>query len=1013
MTQKAQALALAEPDTSLRAALDTACQDAGYELAVEPSAEVATSKLSARRYDALILDMTTPGAALVCLKARGKLVRNRIPVIALVEEEDEVAFARAYRAGADEVLLAGRPAALTARLRSLPKSGIPQPGASRGDAVVADADRARAEVLERVLRDAGFRVELAVDGFAARLQVGRPSLKVAVLDASLDDAPALITQARTRGARCAWIVRGRPDALEGLRTELAKLDRVAIVNAYGPPDDVLFETNRLLEPRETDGRADRRQLYGTIIRLKWDGQRETDIGYAYNVSSVGLYIRTLAAPGGSTVELELMPPGMDTFVKLKAEVIWRREFGTTRREPVPAGFGVKLIGGDLGVWISACPRALSMPPQSLRPALIEIASEPPPASTLSTVPPDAAPIDDAVLDAVAALEANAPGPPIDATTTVTKAPGPPNDPTTTETKVPGPPVPERAAAGPKRSPSTDKLRLPERLRAPIAGAFAAMTRPRKEPSPNPPKVVAKDQPTSPAPPKVTGREPQSSVEEMLLSVLGGSSPGEDVLGAAPLSIDDGEVVELGNRGAASAPSDEPPPPSIEPPPASAPQLEVRAESVPAAAPKVQPPRGNSEAPSIEVHRRPSSAAPARLDRASEEPTIEVARSDLLPQAQPPPPPPSRSSPTAAPRPAPPAAKSSPTASLKPAPANGGSWRRPSDPAELIEAEPLPSDPPKAPAGKHSTPPSKHSTMSGVGPASVGDTKNLPDLDKLAVAEKNREVQEAQLRADAKASDPLAATLPVAMMSPFPREALADGERSESKAVPEEPAAPPDAPAANPRTVSQVPPSASNIEPEPAIEIPETRSPRWLWISVFGVAAGVLSFLAVPMIRNKIAPEQPPTTPPTAAPSATAPAPVATATGAQPTAVDTNAAPETSATAAPGPAVSAAPEREVPPAAVAPSPSGAPPSATAETSADTPDESALASLEKGTGFLYVASPLQTNVYVYGILAGQTNQRLVSKCGPRFIRLGTAPGAWQSAGSVSIVKCGGFTRIQMAP
>jgi len=72
---------------------------------------------------------------------------------------------------------------------------------------------------------------------------------------------------------------------------------------------------------------------------------------------------------------------------------------------------------------------------------------------------------------------------------------------------------------------------------------------------------------------------------------------------------------------------------------------------------------------------------------------------------------------------------------------------------------------------------------------------------------------------------------------------------------------------------------------------------------------------------------------------------------------------------------------------------------------------LASLEHGAGFLYVASPLATNVYVYGNLLGPTNQRLVSKCGPRFLRLGTAPGAWQGEGFVQIVKCGGFTRVEM--
>ena len=60
---------------------------------------------------------------------------------------------------------------------------------------------------------------------------------------------------------------------------------------------------------------------------------------------------------------------------------------------------------------------------------------------------------------------------------------------------------------------------------------------------------------------------------------------------------------------------------------------------------------------------------------------------------------------------------------------------------------------------------------------------------------------------------------------------------------------------------------------------------------------------------------------------------------------------------------------------------------------------------------MASPLTTNVYLYGILAGTTNQRIITKCGPRFIRLGTELGKWQTEGLVQIVKCGALTRVEM--
>lgn len=132
----------------------------------------------------------------------------------------------------------------------------------------------------------------------------------------------------------------------------------------------------------------------------------------------------------------------------------------------------------------------------------------------------------------------------------------------------------------------------------------------------------------------------------------------------------------------------------------------------------------------------------------------------------------------------------------------------------------------------------------------------------------------------------------------------------------------------------------------------------------------------------------------------------------------------SATAVIEPAQSAAPSASAEPSTPAePSASAAPsvpavPSASAVPAVPSAvgtegDEAALAALPKGQGLLYVASPLTTNVYVYGLLAGVTNQRITTKCGPRFLRLGTKPGAWQTEGVVAVVKCGASTRVEMVP
>jgi DNA-binding response OmpR family regulator len=785
MAQPATVLILAEVDDADRVALVAACTDAGFSPTVEPSAEVATGKLGQKRFDALVVHMGTPGAALACMRARGKLLRIRVPVLALADAEEDAAFARAYRAGADEVLVLGRSAELTARLLALPKPSIPQPGNARGDAVVADADRTRAEVIERVLRDAGFRVEVVGDGFAARLQAGRPSLKVAVVDASLDDVPPLITQARAKGARCAWVVRARPELVDDLRQKLAKLQRVAVVSAYGPPDDVLFETNRMLEPRDgdgRDGRADSRVLHGTIVRLRWRKDGATSTGYTYNVSPLGLFVRSVVGPVGETVEIEVAPPGSDTKVRLEGRIAWRREFGTTRKEPVPAGFGIQITGGDIDAWAEACPRAPSL-----------------------------------------------------------------------------------------RQPMPDEVRppAPPRITMPV---------PRKVPSDPRVGIVA------PGEVDIQPREPQSSVEEMLASVLSETIPGDDP-GATPLSIDGGNVVELKDgeeaaSGAASAEIVAAPTPKM---------TEEKAEDRPTVVPG--PAQGES-APQIEAHEI----------EAHEITSASLGFQDL---------------------------------------------------EEITRPE--------------GEVPNRHQASEDDLFASLGTLDTIP-APSLASVEREAETSERSLAGDTSPRMKAEERLPTAEFT---------------------------SPPARVAPVSSVPPSAHGSR-DSEIRIPTSGLSPAMWVLAAIVLGGAAAFVVVP--RRTPGPPPHPSVAKTMPSLASAPEPQMATAAAEPTVSAPTEAPRPSAVA-PEVAPSAAPSA---PASSAPSPVGA-----------EADRVALASLQKGEGFLYVASPLATNVYVYGLLAGTTNQRITTKCGPRFLRLGTRPGAWQSEGVVQIVKCGALTRVEMAP
>jgi Tfp pilus assembly protein PilZ len=133
---------------------------------------------------------------------------------------------------------------------------------------------------------------------------------------------------------------------------------VSVADGYAPPENVLFIVNELLAPRNVDQRASPRLLYGTTVAFRPAGREEDEIGFSYNVSAGGVFVRTLAPPDfGQEVWLEMWPPRSERRVRLEGVVAWRRAFGRGAGATVPPGFGVKLtdgLGQDMGRWRSGC-----------------------------------------------------------------------------------------------------------------------------------------------------------------------------------------------------------------------------------------------------------------------------------------------------------------------------------------------------------------------------------------------------------------------------------------------------------------------------------------------------------------------------------------------------------------------------------------------------------------------------------------------------------------------------------
>ena len=322
--------------------LQVVVAELGLSLLVAPGDEIPdTGALSPL---AIMVPLGGPSGSSPCVKVRLRRAYAHVPVIALTGESSDLAFSEIFSAGGDEVIASGEPDRLRSRLRALARAqhGEPLAAGRKGLAVVAGSDAAWRGIVGRVLLNGGFNVDFAIDSAAAR----RPEANLIVADEELlrDGGLELLAE-RDAAAPQPWVVAVAPKNIGAVRSALVGRPRVAVTDAYAPPENVIFLANELgfeVASRRQSPRA----LFGTSVAFRAAGRERDEVGFTYNISAGGLYVRTLAPlDADQEAWIELWPPRSDRRVRLVGRVAWRRAFGQSETATVPPGFGVKLDGG--------------------------------------------------------------------------------------------------------------------------------------------------------------------------------------------------------------------------------------------------------------------------------------------------------------------------------------------------------------------------------------------------------------------------------------------------------------------------------------------------------------------------------------------------------------------------------------------------------------------------------------------------------------------------------------------
>lgn len=351
-------LVLAELADAERSAIERDCQNCNFEVTWLTSAETVAAKLISGRYDALVVHLQTPGAARACVEARKTLTRIRFPIMALADEVDDATFSKAFRVGVDDVIDPTASAQVSQRLAAIPRASWKPVVRSRGEALIIDPDNSRVEALSRLLKEAGYLIKTARDEPSAKLHLWRQSIRLVVVDNSIQETARWIREGNSKEWHPIWIVRARPDQMDEVSQELYAFTNASAVNIYLGDADILYEANRLSAAYDSRRPAAARLFHGTTVTFSTgaaemlDGQW-IEHGSTYSVDSSELAVRTLALPPSTELEISLTPPGQTTPITLLADVTARRVFGDAQDQSAPPGFTAKLSGDSLALWRDA------------------------------------------------------------------------------------------------------------------------------------------------------------------------------------------------------------------------------------------------------------------------------------------------------------------------------------------------------------------------------------------------------------------------------------------------------------------------------------------------------------------------------------------------------------------------------------------------------------------------------------------------------------------------------------
>jgi uncharacterized protein (TIGR02266 family) len=211
--------------------------------------------------------------------------------------------------------------------------------------LVADDSEFYQGLMREMLTEAGYEVHLAADGLEClrRVRSDPHDLSLIILDIfmpELDGFGVLRELKRDKATAHIPVLAVSANYRKDHVKELRRLGATGYLNKNLPIEEILFRVNRILYPNKDAIRSNPRIVDNFPVKYRIDDSLFT--GYSFNISTGGVYIRTVYPPPENTpIRISFDLPKGGRTIETVGTVVWRNEFRQDTPLALPPGFGVK------------------------------------------------------------------------------------------------------------------------------------------------------------------------------------------------------------------------------------------------------------------------------------------------------------------------------------------------------------------------------------------------------------------------------------------------------------------------------------------------------------------------------------------------------------------------------------------------------------------------------------------------------------------------------------------------